>query len=133
EGDAPEARLAAQRGSAVEVRRGPLVAGAAGRAVDDEQGLLRVGQGYDQGVVAPDAVIRQVHALLALPRRPHQGAVRLDDGVLQEAVGLLLPVLDALLVEDVHQGLDVGRVAAAREVARGRRSWPACGGRARPW
>ena len=70
-------------------------------------------------MVAPDALVRQVHACFALPRRPHQRAVAFDDGVFQEAVGLLLPDLDPLLVEDVHQGVDVGGVETTKEVACG--------------
>ena len=41
------------------------MAGATGRAVEQEQGLLGVGQGDQQGVVAPDALVGQVHAFLA--------------------------------------------------------------------
>ena len=49
EENVPEADLAAQGGGAVEVRRRPLVAGTAGRAVDDEQWLVGVRQRHDQG------------------------------------------------------------------------------------
>jgi len=119
EGDVAEAGLAAQGQGAAEVLRGPLVTGTAGRAVDDEQRFLSVGQGHQQGVVAPDAIVGQVHALLALPGRPHQGAIGLDEGVLQEGVGLLLPDLDPLLVDNALQRVDVGGVEAAQEIPGG--------------
>ena len=61
------------------------------------------------------------------PRHAHQGAVRLDDGVLQEGRRLPLPDLHPLLVDDAREGVDVGGAEAAQEVAGGGRVGDALG------
>src|SRR5260370_10656940 len=43
----------------------------------------------------------------------------LDDGFLQEGVGLLLPDPDALAVENTHQDVEIRGAEAAQEVAGG--------------
>ena len=58
-------------------------------------------------------------ALLASPGGLHQRAVHSDDGLLEEAVGLLGPDLQARVIEDVEQREDVGLLEAAAEVAGG--------------
>jgi len=72
EQDVAETRPAAQRGGAVEIGGGPLVAGTVAGAVGQEQHLLGVGQRYQQRVVTPLALVGDVNPLLAL-------AGRLDD------------------------------------------------------
>ena len=71
--------------------------------------LAGVGQGDDQRVIAPGAVVGDVHALLAAAAGGDQGAVHVDDGLVEEGGGLLRPDLEPGLVDDVLQGLDVGR------------------------
>ena len=61
------------------------------------------------------------------PRHAHQGAVRLDDGVLQEGRRLPLPDLHPLLVDDALELVDVGGAEAAQEVASGGRVGDALG------
>ena len=48
------------------------------------QRFLRVGQRDDQRVIAPHAVIGDVHPFLALPGRLGQRAVRVDDGFVEK-------------------------------------------------
>src|SRR5262249_56628405 len=108
--------LPGRGGGAGEVGGGGLVGGGAGGAVDQEQRLLGVGQRHQQGVVAPGAVVGQVHPLLALPGGAHQRPVGLEDGPLEEGGGLLPPDLDALPVQDARQRVEVRGGEAAQEV-----------------
>ncbi len=72
-------------------------------------------------MIAPGAVVGDVHAPLALAAGCHQRAVQVDRGQVEEGVGLLSPEALPHGVEDVLQGVDVGRREAAAEVAgRGR-------------
>jgi hypothetical protein len=72
-------------------------------------------------VITPGAVVGDVQALLALAGGSYQRAVHVDRGQREEVVGLLPPDAPADVVEDVLQGVDVGRREAAAEVAgRGR-------------
>src|SRR5262249_28073998 len=106
---------------AVGRRGGAFVRGTVARAVQQPEHFAGVGQGQDQGVVTPGAVVSDVHALLALAGGSYQRAVHVDDGQRQEVVRLLPPEALADFVEDVLQGVDVGRGEAAAEVAgRGR-------------
>jgi hypothetical protein len=51
----------------------------------------------------------------------HQGAVHVDGRLLEEGVGLSGPNLDPRVIEEVEQGMHVGRGEASAEVARGGR------------
>ena len=117
--DPAEAGLAAQQDRQVELLGGPLVRGAVAGAVDDAEHLAGIGQRDDQRVIAPGAVVGDVDALLAAGAGGDERAVDVEDGLVEEAGGLLLPELDPRLIEDVLEGLDVlGREATA-EVAGG--------------
>ena len=61
-----------------------FVRGPVARAVDEAQHLAGVGQGHDQRVIAPGAVVGDVHALLALAGGLDQRAVHVDDGLVEE-------------------------------------------------
>ena len=71
-----------------------------------------------QGVIAPGAVVGDVDALLALGVGADEGAVGVDDRLVEELGGLLGPDAQAGLVDGVHQVQDVGLAEAAAEVAR---------------
>src|SRR5262249_13800888 len=94
-----------------------LVGGPIARAIDQTKHLAAVGQRQDQRVIAPGAVVGDVHTLLALPLGGRQGAVHIDDGLLEEGVGLRGPGLQARVVDKVQQRVDVGAVKASAEVA----------------
>ena len=96
-----------------------LVAGAAGRAVEQEQRLCVLARETMQGVVAPDAVVGQVHALLASALGAGDGAVGLQDGVLEECLGLLPPDEQAFFVDGLLKRGDVRGGEAAEEIAGG--------------
>src|SRR5437660_12143691 len=68
-------------------------------------------------MIAPGAVVSDVHALLTLAGRFHQSPVHINRGQLEERVGLLLPDALADLVEDSLQRGDVRLGEAAAEVA----------------
>ena len=70
-----------------------------------------------QRMITPGAVVGDVHAFLALAGGGDQRAVHVEDGLLEEAVGLLRPDADADVVEDVLQGVDVDAGEAAAEIA----------------
>ena len=106
-------------GGLVEVDVGLLVRGAVAAAVDQEQRLGGVGQRDDQRVVAPLPVVGDIHALLAPAVGGGDRAVGVDERLLEEVGGLLLPDPQPGLVEGVHQPLDVGLGEAAAEVPGG--------------
>jgi predicted peroxiredoxin len=96
--------------------RGP-VAG----AVDQAEYLAGVGQGDDQRVIAPGAVVANVHALLAGTGGGDQAAIHVNLGTLEESVGLLGPNLEPRIVDDIEQGVNVVACEASAEVACGSR------------
>ena len=83
--------------------RGPIAG-----TIDDAQNLAGVGQGDDQRMITPDAVVGDVHAGFALAGGGHERAVGVEDGLLEEAGGLVPPNADADIVIDILQGVDVG-------------------------
>ena len=87
--------------------------------IDEAQNLAGVGQGDDQGMVTPDAVVGDVHAEFALAGGGHERAIGVEDGQLEEAGGLVPPNADADIVIDILQGIDVGRGEASAEIAGG--------------
>src|SRR5512144_78926 len=70
-------------------------------------------------MVAPGAVVSDVDAVLAAGPGGDERAIDVEDGLLEELGGLLLPDLDPCLIEDVLEGLDVVGGEAPTEVARG--------------
>ena len=110
---------AAEQDGQVELLGGALVRGPVAGAVDDAEHLAGVGQRDDQRVIAPGAVVGDVHALLAAGAGGDQGAVDVDDGLVEEVGRLLVPDLDPGLIEDVLEDLDVVGGEAAAEVAGG--------------
>src|SRR5512135_288735 len=78
-------------------------------------------------MVAPGAVVGDVHALLAPAVTRGDRAVGIDEGFLEELLGLLLPDPQPGLVADVHQRLDIALGEAAAEVAGGGRVGDALG------
>src|SRR4051794_28854062 len=97
--DLAKACLVAQGEGLVEIARSTFLRRSAGGAVEDEQRLLGVGQGYQQGVIAPDTFVGQVHPPLALSGSRYQSAVGFQDGVLEKGRGLLLPDQQAFTVD----------------------------------
>ena len=75
--------------------RGALVRGPVAGAVDDAEHLAGVGQRNDQRVITPGAVVGDVDALLAAGAGGDEGAVGVDDGLVEEVGRLLFPDLDA--------------------------------------
>src|SRR5262249_40817835 len=88
-------------------------------AIDEAQDLARVGQGDQQGMVAPDAVVGDVHAFFALAGGGDQAAIDVEDGLLEEGGRLAAPQSDADVVESVLHGVGAGGVKTAAEVAGG--------------
>jgi hypothetical protein len=60
-----------------------------------------VGQGQHQGVIAPGAVVGDVHALLALAAGLDQKAIHVHDGLPEEGGRLLLPHGQPGVVDDI--------------------------------
>jgi len=127
EGDLAEPRPSAEGGGLVQMDVGVLVRGAVAAPVDQEQRLGGVGRRDHQRVVAPGPVIGDVHSSLAPALARSEGAVGVDERLVEEAVGLLLPGPRPGLVEDVHQPLDVALGEAATEVTGGGRVGDALG------
>ena len=73
-------------------------------------------------MVAPPAVVGDVHPFLALGGGLDDGAVGVQDRLIEELVGLLGPDPQPRFIDGVHQGEDIGLGSeAAAEVAGGRR------------
>ena len=70
-------------------------------------------------MVAPDAVIGDVHTPLAPTLGGGQGAISINERFVEKNVGLLLPDPEASFVEGVHEPLDIGGAEAAAEVPGG--------------
>jgi hypothetical protein len=71
-------------------------------------------------MVAPVTLVGDVHAFLALTPGGYEGAVAVDEGLLEELLGLLPPDREAGLVEDTHQALHILLGEAAAEISGGR-------------
>jgi hypothetical protein len=95
--------------------------------VDHAQDFLGVGQAQHQRVVAPGAVVGDVHALLAFPGGLDQRAVHVEDRLLEERGRLPGPDPDTNVVNHVEQRHDVGGREPPAEVARGGRVGNAAG------
>ena len=120
--DLAEAGPNAQRDRLVQVLAGPLLRGAIAAAIEQEQGFRRIGQRDQERMVTPPAVVADVHSLLALGIGLHDGAIGVQDRLIEKRVGLLSPDPQPRFIDGVHQGEDIGlgREAAA-EVPGGRR------------
>ena len=83
------AKAAAKTGGdgAVQGLGGAFVGGTIAGAIDEAQHLAGVGQADDQGMIAPGAVVGDVHALFAFGGGGHQGAVGIEDGLIEERAG----------------------------------------------
>ena len=126
-GDLAEPGPAAQGAGLVEVDVGLLVRGTIAAAVDQVERLGSVGQRHHQRVVPPHPLVRDIHPLLAPAVGGGEGAVGVDEGLLEEVGGLLLPGPQPGLVEDVHQLTDVALGEPAAEVPGGGRVGDAFG------
>jgi len=90
-------------------------------AIDQVEHLARVGQTHQQRRVAPDAVVRQRQAALALAERRRDRAVHVHERFREKPAWLPPPDVLARAVERRQQPGDVGLVKTAREVAAGGR------------
>ena len=68
-------------------------------------------------MITPGAVVGDINALLAAGAGGDERAVDVDDGLVEEVGRLLFPDLDAGLIEDVLEGLDIVGSEASAEVA----------------
>jgi hypothetical protein len=114
-----EAAAEADFQTTIDFGSGAFMAGPIAAAVDDAQNFAGVGQGQEERMVTPGAVVGDVHALLAAAAGFHERAVHVDDSAFEEIVGLAGPSLDAGIVEDVLQRVDVSDAEAPAEVAGG--------------
>ena len=94
------AGVATQRDGTVQRCWGSLVRRTAATAVDDEERLPGVGQRDQQRVVAPDALVRQIHPVLAFTSGRDNRTVRVDSGRLSAQVpSAALPHAEASRVD----------------------------------
>ena len=101
--------------------------GAVARPIDDTEHFAGVGERDDQRMVAPDAVVGDVHAGLAHAGGFRQGAVHVNGGAGEEVGRLLGPDPLPRRVDGVDERVDVGRPEPPAEVAgRGRVGDAAC-------
>src|SRR5271168_3446097 len=70
-------------------------------------------------MVAPNAIVRKIHAFLAGAPSAGDCTIGFDNGVLKERRGLLLPDEQALVVDDLHQRGDALGLETPEEIASG--------------
>ncbi len=117
--DLTETGVAAEQDGQVELVGGPFVRGAIAGSIDDAEHFAGVGQGDDQWVITPGAVVGDVDAFFAAGAGGDEGAIDVDDGLVKEVGGLLLPDFDADQIEDALEGLDIIGGEASAEVTGG--------------
>ncbi len=61
-----------------------FVGGAVSRAIDQAKNLARVGEGQNQGVVSPGAVVGNIHPLLATSGGRDECSIHVDDRAVEE-------------------------------------------------
>src|ERR1700692_3704833 len=69
-------------------------------------------------MIAPGAVVGDVHAVFALAGSGDQGAIHIDPGTVEESIGLIGPHTYTRLINEIDQGEEVAAREAAAEVAR---------------
>jgi hypothetical protein len=120
--DVSEAAATTDLDGLVEHGRSAFARGAVAGAIHDEERLARVGERDHQGVIAPVALVRHVHALLALAVGGDQRAVCVDPSGLRRKPRSALPDADANVVDDAHRSPHVVRFfEATTKVALGGR------------
>jgi hypothetical protein len=126
--DLAEAGPNAKRDSLVQVLAGPLLRRAIAAAIEQEQGFSRIGQRDQERMVAPLAVVADVHSLLALGVGLRDGAIGVQDRLIEKLVRLLSPDPQPRFIDGVHQREDIGLGSeAAAEVPGGGRVWDSFG------
>src|SRR5271170_3792102 len=68
-------------------------------------------------MVTPNAFVGDIHPLFARPGGLGESAVEIDDGAVEEVIGLLRPDAGTSVVGGADQRLDVARREAPAEVA----------------
>src|SRR5690606_35401648 len=121
QGDRAEACPTTERDCLVEARSGTFRRRSIAAAIDQEERLLRIRQGNEQGMVTPSSLVGDLHSCLALTGRWGERSVGLDNRLVEERVRLTLPSPKAALVDHVHEALDRVLVEAPAEVPSGRR------------
>ena len=91
QGDALESGLAAEGDHLVQGLGGVLVRGPVATAIDQVERLGGVGQRNQQRMITPGAVVGDVDVLLALGVGADEGAVDVEDRLVEEVGGLLGP------------------------------------------
>jgi hypothetical protein len=118
-GDLAESALAAQGDRPVELAIGVRVRGSVTTPVGQEPRHTSVGQRDQQRMVVSYSIVRDVHALLAPAVGGSEYSVGVDEGLVEEGVGLLLPDPESGLVDGFHQPIDSVFSKAAAEVSGG--------------
>ena len=100
---AAKAAAEAHRQHTINLLGRPFMAGTIPRTIHERQYLARVGQRHDQRVIAPRAVVGDVHARFALACGRYQRAVHVDSGFGEELRRLRGPDFVPHLVKHVPQ------------------------------
>src|SRR6185369_1771393 len=115
-----ETAAQASRNGPLQCVGGAFVGRAITRAVDQPQDFVSVGQGDHQGMIAPGAIVSDVHAFFAVAGGFDQRAIDVENGLLKEGGGLLPPNADAYVIKDVLQQVDLVSVKTTAEIGGGR-------------
>jgi hypothetical protein len=110
---------AAKRDDLVKLLRRAFSGWAIAWPVHDSQYLTGVGQGNDEGEIAPVSLVRDVHAFLAFTSRLDDRAVGIDLSLREETSRLPLPNLQPRLIEGSVESGDVRQTKSPTEIARG--------------
>src|SRR6185369_5431117 len=115
--DALEAPFEADANRAVDFGGGAFMRRAIAGAIDDAEDFLRIGQGDDEGMIPPSAIVGDIHALFAFAGGLDEDAVHVDPGQLEEAGRLPRPDAFADIVDDVDERVDVRGGEPPAEIA----------------
>jgi len=95
------------------------VTGAIPGAVHEAKNLAGFGERNEQRMIAPRALVGDVHPRFALAGGHHQRTVQVDRRPVEELLGLLGPDVQPRVVDGPHETADVALGEAAAEVAGG--------------
>src|SRR5208282_1573269 len=107
---APKAAAETNRQGPIDLLGSAFLGGSISRTVEHTEDFAGVGQAEHQRVIAPSAVVSNVHASLALARRFNEKAIHVQNCLLEEGRWLAAPHFDPRGVDNVQQRLNaIGR------------------------
>jgi hypothetical protein len=109
----------ASAASSIQSLGGAFMGRTVARPIDETHDFAGVGERDEQRMIPPHTLVIDADALFVFGVGRHHGAVRVEDGAVKKATGLLPPDADANVVIYVLEGVDVGDIETSAEVTCG--------------